>query len=242
MSSTINKKIEMLFYKRNNCTINYSVTSSFYFNSIIFQPMSYSKSNNIKAIVKYCKVCHDAGKSESEYRSHFIRESPSPTSRVVCPTLLALECRYCFNSGHTIKYCPTLKKHEKEELGNAYLTQTNSKATFNLHKPKSNVSSKSNLFECLNHDSSDEEDEPQEVKPKAQDADIKQGMSYATILSTKQATNAPPVITNVHPKIAVVQIPYKMSSISWADVSDSEPDDDEDDDEEEFYTCISSNR
>ena len=211
--------------------------------------MSYSKSNNIKAIVKYCKVCHDAGKSESDYRSHFIRESPAPTSRVVCPTLLALECRYCFNSGHTIKYCPTLKKHEKEELGNAYLTQTNSKATFNTHKPKTNISSKSNLFECLNHESSDEEDEPQKVQPKkapevqpkkAPEADIKQGMSYATVLSTKQVTNAPPVITNVQPKTAVVQIPYKMSSISWADASDSEPDDDDED--EEFYTCISSNR
>jgi hypothetical protein len=56
----------------------------------------------------YCKVCQDAGKSESEYTSHFVRASPDPDSEVVCPTLLALTCRYCRKDGHTKKYCPVL--------------------------------------------------------------------------------------------------------------------------------------
>lgn len=205
--------------------------------------MSYSKTTNLKSIVKYCKVCHDAGKTEADYRSHFIRETPAPTSRVVCPTLLALECRYCFNSGHTIKYCPTLKKHEKAELTNTYLTQTNSRATFSTHKP--NIQFKSNLFECLNHGSEDEEDVPTytEIKktPEIKKApEIKKtpenSISYASVLNKL----APPKPTQVAPVavISVVKIPYKMSSISWADV-ESDP---EDSDEDEFYTCPSSSR
>jgi hypothetical protein len=192
--------------------------------------MSYSKSNNVNAIVKYCKVCHDAGKSEAEYRSHFIRESPAPTSLVVCPTLLALECRYCFNSGHTIKYCPTLKKHEKSELTNTYY----GKATIS---PKKTLTSKSNLFECLNHDSSDEEEAVKVVK----ETESKKVVKETEISSYASALNkiAVPKAIVVAPAIKVV-IPYKMSSISWADVEDSEPEDSDDD--EEFYTCPSSSR
>lgn len=64
---------------------------------------------------KYCKVCHDAGKPEQEYTSHFVRERPDPHSKVVCPTLLAQTCRYCSMTGHTIAYCKTLKKHHQRE-------------------------------------------------------------------------------------------------------------------------------
>lgn len=196
--------------------------------------MSYSKSNNVKAIVKYCKVCHDAGKSEAEYRSHFIRESPAPTSLVVCPTLLALECRYCFNSGHTIKYCPTLKKHEKTELTNTYY----GKATIS---PKKTLTSKSNLFECLNHDSSDEEEEVVKAVKAVKETESKKAVKATESSSYASALNkiAVPKAIVVAPAIKVV-IPYKMSSISWADVEDSEPEDSDDD--EEFYTCPSSSR
>ena len=77
--------------------------------------MSLSKHTRNPPKPKYCKVCHDAGKEEKVYTSHFIRESPDPASRVVCPTLLALECKYCFKPGHTIKYCVVLKKKNKQE-------------------------------------------------------------------------------------------------------------------------------
>ena len=199
--------------------------------------MSYSKSNNVKAIVKYCKVCHDAGKSEAEYRSHFIRESPAPTSKVVCPTLLAQECRYCFNSGHTIKYCPTLKKHEKTELTNTYY----GKASISTKKT---LTSKSNLFECLNHDSSDEEESstPQ-IKKTVKATEIKKTTetpSYASALNKIAVTVTKTKAIVVAPAAKVVT-PFKMSSISWADVEDSEPED-SDSDDEELYTCPSSSR
>ncbi len=74
---------------------------------------SSSKSSSSKM---YCKVCHDSGKSEAVYTSHFIRESVDPNSKVLCPTLLALECRFCFCKGHTVKYCSVLKRRNIERL------------------------------------------------------------------------------------------------------------------------------
>lgn len=60
----------------------------------------------------FCKVCCDAGKSEKEYTSHFVRDRDGNTT---CPTLLKQECRYCFRAGHTVKFCPVLKEREQEK-------------------------------------------------------------------------------------------------------------------------------
>jgi len=60
----------------------------------------------------FCKVCCDAGKSEKEYTSHFVKDRDG---KVTCPTLLGQECRYCFQAGHTVKFCPVLKEREQEK-------------------------------------------------------------------------------------------------------------------------------
>jgi len=60
----------------------------------------------------FCKVCCDAGKSEKEYTSHFVKDRDG---KVTCPTLLGQECRYCFRAGHTVKFCPVLKEREQEK-------------------------------------------------------------------------------------------------------------------------------
>jgi hypothetical protein len=75
-----------------------------------------SARNNSKAAPKpFCKVCHDAGKSEKEYTSHFVKSEPGPNGKVVCPTLLAQECRFCFQGGHTAGYCPVIAANKKAE-------------------------------------------------------------------------------------------------------------------------------
>lgn len=58
----------------------------------------------------YCKVCHDSGKSEKEYTSHWVKDRSGKT---LCPTLLNTECRYCFKLGHTAKFCEVLAKNNK---------------------------------------------------------------------------------------------------------------------------------
>jgi len=62
-----------------------------------------------------CKVCQDAGKSEKEYTSHYVRSLPDRNGKtiVTCPTLLAIECKYCFEQGHTTKFCPVIAANTK---------------------------------------------------------------------------------------------------------------------------------
>ena len=62
----------------------------------------------------FCSMCYKAGRAG--FNTHFVRESADPKSKVTCPFLLALECRYCKNAGHTKNYCPVLKaKIEREK-------------------------------------------------------------------------------------------------------------------------------
>jgi hypothetical protein len=73
---------------------------------------SKSASNEVK---KFCKVCQDAGKPESMYTSHFVRDRPGPDGKVVCPTLLSQNCRGCGKSGHTYKYCKVVIQQDLEK-------------------------------------------------------------------------------------------------------------------------------
>lgn len=57
----------------------------------------------------FCKVCFDAGKPESEYTSHYLKSSPGPTGKLVCPTLLNQSCLTCGKCGHTSSYCDQSK-------------------------------------------------------------------------------------------------------------------------------------
>lgn len=84
--------------------------------------MSLSK-ENIKP--KYCKVCHDTGKDEKTYTSHYVRETPDPTSRIVCPTLLDMSCKYCYKKGHTVKHCKVIKNRAQEQQRAARIKMNN---------------------------------------------------------------------------------------------------------------------
>ena len=115
--------------------------------------MSYSNKQQ-KAVEKYCKVCHDAGKPESVYRSHFVRASPEPTAKVVCPTLLALECGFCGNCGHTPQYCKVLKDKQKIEKRQQAFAKADEKAAKPAPKP---AKVQTNVFAAFADDSDDEE-------------------------------------------------------------------------------------
>ena len=74
-----------------------------------------NRSSAAAASKKFCKVCFDAGKSESMYTSHTVKSVDIRSGKLVttCVTLLALECRYCFKTGHTVKFCPVLEENKK---------------------------------------------------------------------------------------------------------------------------------
>jgi hypothetical protein len=69
----------------------------------------------------FCKVCKDAGCSEPEYTSHFVKDQPGPNGKVVCPTLLNQSCRICGEKGHTSSYC---KQNKYIQHSNPQQTQT----------------------------------------------------------------------------------------------------------------------
>ena len=71
-----------------------------------------SSSSNNKS---FCKVCKDAGCSESQYTSHFVKDQPGPNGKVVCPTLLNQACRICNQTGHTSSYCKQYKPRPSRE-------------------------------------------------------------------------------------------------------------------------------
>ena len=73
--------------------------------------------NRATARKPFCKVCKDAGKPESDYTSHYVRSIPDKqgNTKVLCPTLLNTECRYCYGLGHTAKFCPVLEARKKDD-------------------------------------------------------------------------------------------------------------------------------
>lgn len=94
----------------------------------------------------FCKVCMDAGKSPEIYKSHYVKND---TGNVICPTLLALECRFCFKVGHTVKYCQTLEKKKKMDAKLINRSGAPKKVDI-IPQPISQVSK--NPFDCLYSD------------------------------------------------------------------------------------------
>jgi hypothetical protein len=109
-----------------------------------------NNNNNNNNKKPFCKVCADAGKTDT---AHYVRLTPDPKSPVVCPTLLALECRYCFKSGHTVKYCPLAKKNSKLKMERGRHTPITTTTTTTVTEKTS-----TNKFEALMEDSDDEHD------------------------------------------------------------------------------------
>ena len=68
----------------------------------------------VAAPTPFCKVCRDAGRPESEYTSHFVKDQPGPNGKVVCPMLLNQACRICETNGHTSSYCPQYRPRREE--------------------------------------------------------------------------------------------------------------------------------
>ena len=73
-----------------------------------------SSSTTGRAPTPFCKVCRDAGRPESEYTSHFVKDQPGHNGKVVCPMLLNQACRICEKPGHTSSYCPQYRSRREE--------------------------------------------------------------------------------------------------------------------------------
>ena len=110
----------------------------------------------------YCKVCHDAGKSESMYTSHCVKtyNVSTGTTNVTCPTLLALECRYCFKNGHTVKFCPVLEDNRKMDVERSrFRAREENSRNIQARPVEAQTRKPVNAFASLVDDSDDDEQE-----------------------------------------------------------------------------------
>ena len=188
---------------------------------------------------KFCKVCQDAGKPEAEYKSHFTRQSKDPNSAVVCPTLLALECRYCFKSGHTVKYCPTLKQKsapikssktpETKPLKQGKTTNTNSFAYLQWDTDEedeeklvtnANVNTNTNTNANINVNAVEEEAYPSLTYFRPSYKTTPSTLNYATALTTPKLQIEVEVDVEVEEPIQVqklVKEKIERKPAPWAD-------------------------
>ena len=161
---------------------------------------------------KFCKVCFQAGKDESVYKSHFVRASPAMNALVVCPTLLSTECKYCHKAGHTVKYCAVLKNNEKMRRRAQY-PEKKETTTTEVKRGKS-------MFEAL-LDSDDEEEEVEE----------RQLQGWAAIAAKKPVMVAKEKKVSPLPQMMCETLELGFGkSRSWIDMmndSDSDSEDDE---------------
>jgi hypothetical protein len=68
------------------------------------------------SVTPVCVHCRNLG---LEF-DHWLRKSPEPDSPVVCPVLLATECRYCHELGHTVGGCPAKKRSMARQNSSSY--------------------------------------------------------------------------------------------------------------------------
>lgn len=185
--------------------------------------------NTNKVVKPFCKVCHDAGKPESEYTSHFVKSAPSADGVVVCPTLLSQQCGYCHTAGHTVSYCKLLKQHQKAK------EHYNRKSEFLETQSKTSVPATKqtkSAFAALAEDSDDEIDAKVVKQVCAFPAlcEIKhvqesKAISYAVMASKPACADAaPPMPKKTKTKTIVTHDVRRR----WVDMmSDSEDDDDD---------------
>ncbi len=116
--------------------------------------MSYRRTQRKETAKKpFCKVCKDSGKSEKEYTSHFVRQTPHPESPIICPTILNSKCNFCNGNGHLVSRCPSKKEFERSMKQKS---KSNKNGKYFVAENKK-ISNSKNSFAALDSDEEDEE-------------------------------------------------------------------------------------
>ncbi len=203
-----------------------------------------TNSKNSSSKKPYCKVCHDAGKPESMYTNHCVKTYNVRTGKTetTCPTLNALECRYCYKSGHTVKFCPVLEENKKMDINRARdqaRHQHQQQARAQEQEQQKAIRKPMNAYAALADDSDDEVNEVavnevttnvnvNEVAAVVDEFPTLLKKSYSSVASTPR----PPVVLKPAPVVVLKkEQPAKKKTLSWVE---AQADDDSDSDEEVY--------
>lgn len=66
---------------------------------------------------KNCSFCSNKGIPGPH--GHLIRDFTKANKPITCPQLLSIECGYCHEKGHTVKYCHVLKSKKLSNSNNS---------------------------------------------------------------------------------------------------------------------------
>ena len=169
---------------------------------------------------KFCKVCLDAGKPETEYTSHNVRDAKS--GRVLCQFLLAQECRNCFQRGHTTKYCKVS------------VSAKPIKTLAPVKKVKPNAPK--NIYAMFDDDSSDEENclpitEPTPVTQTQLKTNASNVLSYKSIVEKHKNEVDLPIQMKAQIRLQITEAPtatWVSRKVDWTNMgSDSEGEEEE---------------
>ncbi len=148
-----------------------------------------------------CKVCQDAGKPENIVSSHYVKNFEG---KIICPTLLGQNCKYCKKQGHTVRYCPDTNKNASS------MCVVKSPPV----KAKKTVKPPQNLYSNLEVSSSESEGESEDETP---------------VIQIKPEVTVKPVAT-VIPEVTVKPTIRK----TWAQLQAESSSDEDDDSEPAF--------
>jgi hypothetical protein len=194
------------------------MSSVAYYNRQVKPVSSLNQSQKMKP---FCKICYDSGKPESLYSNHFVRESRDINSRVVCPTLLSVSCRFCGVRGHTVSKC---KK--------ALMTPTKYNVEYKKINEADIKSVKKNLFDCLSDEEEDNMDTVSDVSTVfpmlsercAPCTPPRSEISYASVLCAPAPVKNRNLCDSVSTTVGHLSVAQKLRfSKSWSDYdSDSD--------------------
>jgi hypothetical protein len=187
---------------------------------------------------KYCGVCYKAGKSASEYQSHYTKSVPGPNGIITCPVILTSICKSCGNSGHFSDHC---KKKRSVENKNHTRTHVSATATVSTNRPSENMYSALATYvddemPVVKRARVSESDSKKEIETLAPN-----GISFATILMKPAPAPVLKTAFKISPKIQTLLnsdkseklilaekiLSERKKSCSWLD-SDSDDEDDND--------------
>jgi hypothetical protein len=168
--------------------------------------------SQVQAKKAFCKVCFDAGKDEKCYTSHFVRSEPGTKGVVVCPTLLEQECRYCFQIGHTVKFCIVLEERNKAEQKSA--KEKVKQERKEIAKKKAPVVQKKmsvNMFDMLDISDEETQKKPKKVTNVKPNQVQKNDPIQVTILKAKDEF---PALTSFKPIVAEKKATFSYAAVA----------------------------